>query len=194
MEQREGYWTGFHSEFDETFRAGVYSDIQVKPGSGPPIRAHKFLLATRSEILKTMLASDSCKAEPNDSISLPEFSHEELETFLEFLYRGDLGIEKFEKHFCSLFVAADKYGIPHLQQFSEQQLLKLLNPSNALKVLELSEVVSNETLKLAALKLIVLQYKEIVVTPSFDEFAKQNPHLGVQITRAALTYANEKKI
>ncbi|MCL7027691.1 hypothetical protein MKW94_018942, partial [Papaver nudicaule] len=144
--------------------------------------------AARSEILKTMLASDLCKAAPEDSISLPEFNHEELETFLEFLYRGDLATEKFEKHFCSLLIAADKYGIPHLQKFSEQQLLKLLNSSNALKVLELSEVVSNETLKVAALKFIVLQYREIVLTPSFDDFAKQKPHLGVQITRASLTY------
>ncbi|KAI3904286.1 hypothetical protein MKW92_013032 [Papaver armeniacum] len=141
-----------------------------------------------------MLQSDLCKAAPGDSISFPEFNHEELETFLEFLYQGDLVIEKFEKHFCSIMVAADKYDIPRLQNFSEKQLLKLLNSSNALKVLEVGDAVSNETLKLAALKLIVLEYKEIVLLPSFDEFAKQNPHLVVQITRASLTYSSEKRI
>ncbi|KAI3904287.1 hypothetical protein MKW92_013033 [Papaver armeniacum] len=141
-----------------------------------------------------MLESDLCKAAPGDSISLPEFNHEELETFLEFLYQGDLVVEKFEKHFCSLLIAADKYGIPHLQKFCEKQLLKLLNSSNALKVLEISDAVSNEILKLAALKLIVVQYKDIVLLPTFDEFAKQNPHLVVQITRASLSYSNEKRI
>ncbi|KAI3887631.1 hypothetical protein MKX03_031872 [Papaver bracteatum] len=154
------------------FPTGIYSDIQVKPSSGPPIHAHKVLLATRSEILKNMLASDWCKAAPEDSISLPEFSYEELDTFMEFLYRGDLAVEKFQKHCGSLLIAADKYDIAHLQKFSELQL----------------------TVKLAALKLIVLQYKEIVLTPSFEEFAKKNPHLMVQITRAALTYSSERRI
>ncbi|MCL7043307.1 hypothetical protein MKW94_007188 [Papaver nudicaule] len=185
MEQREG-WIGFHSDLEGAFREELYSDIAVKPGCGPPIRAHKFMLATRSEIL--------CKAAPEESISLPEFDHEELETFLEFLYRGDLAREQFEKHFCSLLIAADKYEIPHLQKFSEQQLLRMLNPSNALSILEISDIVLNETLRNAALKLIVLQYKEIVLTASFEEFAKQKPQLVVQITKAALTYASMKRI
>ncbi|KAI3916715.1 hypothetical protein MKW92_035306 [Papaver armeniacum] len=88
-------------------------------------------------------------------------------------------------------MAADKYGIPHLQNFCEHQLLKILNLSNALEILELSEVVSNETLKVAVLKSIVLKYKEIVLTPEFDEFAKQKPQLVVQITRASMvTYSS----
>ncbi|KAI3904285.1 hypothetical protein MKW92_013031 [Papaver armeniacum] len=165
MEDKED----FHSELADAFRKGIYSDIQVKPSSGPPIHAHKVLL--RSEILKNMLASDWCKAAPEDSISLPEFSSEELDTFMEFLYRGDLPVEKFQKHCGSLLIAADKYDIAHLQKFSELQLVKVLNSSNALKILEISDVVSNETVKLAALKLIVLQHKEIVLTPSFEEFA-----------------------
>ncbi|KAI3942832.1 hypothetical protein MKW92_015515 [Papaver armeniacum] len=138
-----------------------------------------------------MLASDLCKTAPDDFISLSEFDHEELETFLEFLYRGDLPTEKFKKHYYSLSIAADKYGIPHLQKFCEHQLLKILNLSNALEILELSEVVSNESLKVAVLKSIVLKYKEIVLTPEFDEFAKQKPQLVIQITRASMvTYSS----
>ncbi|KAI3860897.1 hypothetical protein MKX03_009654 [Papaver bracteatum] len=185
---------GFLVDLAVTFREGIHSDIKVKPGSGLAIPAHKFLLTTRSEIFKTMLASDTCKAEPSDSISLSEFNHEELKTFLEFLYRGNLAKEKFEKHFFSLSIAADKYVIPHLQKFCEQQLLNSLDSTNALKVLEISELCSNETLKLAALR-SVLQYKnEIFTSPYFEEFAKQNPHLMVHITRAFMTPPVEGKI
>ncbi|KAI3904289.1 hypothetical protein MKW92_013035 [Papaver armeniacum] len=175
-----------------TFREGIHSDIKVKPGRGRAIPAHKFLLAARSEIFKTMLASDTCKVAPNGSITLPEFSYEELKTFLEFLYRGNLAKEKFEKHFCTLTIAADKYVIPHLQKFCEQQILNMLDASNALKVLEISEVCSNETLKSAALDSILKYKNEIVLLPHFEEFARQNPHLMVHITRASLTYFNEK--
>ncbi|KAI3849754.1 hypothetical protein MKW98_026668 [Papaver atlanticum] len=190
MEDREG----FHRDLADAFSKGIPSDIQVMPSSGPSIGSHRILLATRSEILKNMLESDSCEAGPEDSINLPEFNHEELDTFLEFLYRGDLPTEKFQKHCCSLLKAASKYEILHLQNFSVQQLVKLLNSANALKIVEISDVVSNDTIKVAALKLIVQQYKEIVLPPSFEEFTKKNPHLAAQITRVALTYSSEKKI
>ncbi|KAI3849749.1 hypothetical protein MKW98_026663 [Papaver atlanticum] len=193
MEARE-VKEAFHSELADAFRKGIHSDVQVKPSSGPYIRAHRVLLATRSEILKNMLESDWCKAAPEDSISLPDFSHEELDTFLEFLCFGDLPTEKFQKHCITLLTAADKYDIGDLQKFSEQQLIKQLNSSNALKILEISDVVSNETIKLAALKLIVQQHKEIVLAPSFNVFAKKNPHLATEVARAALTYPTEKKI
>ncbi|KAI3849747.1 hypothetical protein MKW98_026661 [Papaver atlanticum] len=162
---------GFLSDLAVAFREKIHSDIKVKPGGrGRAIPAHKFLLAARSEIFKTMLASDTCKVAPAGSISLPEFSYEELKTFLEFLYGGSLAKEKFKKHFYTLTIAADKYVIPHLQKFCEQQILNMLDASNALKVLEISE------------------YKnEIVLLPHFEEFARQNPHLMVHITRASLT-------
>ncbi|XP_026416178.1 BTB/POZ domain-containing protein At3g56230-like [Papaver somniferum] len=190
MEDRES----FHSDLADAFRKGMYSDIQVKPSSGPSIRAYRILLATRSIILKNMLESDSCKIAPEEYINLPDFNHEELETFLEFLYHGDLPTEKFQKHCFSLLKAADKYDILHLQKFSEQQLVKVLNSANALEILEISDVVSNEKIKLAALKLIVQQFEEISLTPSFEEFAKKNSGLMIQTTRAAVTHSREKRI
>ncbi|KAI3993606.1 hypothetical protein MKX01_002619 [Papaver californicum] len=128
----------------------------------------QILLAPRSEVFKTMLASDLCKSVPIDSISLPEFNHEELETFLEFLYCGKLIKEKFDKHFYSPALAADKYVIPHLQTYCEQHILELLDSSNALKILEISEICSNEVLKVAALKSILSHSKEIYVSPGLE--------------------------
>ncbi|KAI3840836.1 hypothetical protein MKW92_033551 [Papaver armeniacum] len=165
-------------------REGSYSDIQIMPGNGPPIPAHRFLLATRSEVFKIMLASDLCKSAPINSVSLPEFNHGELETFLEFLYCGKLAKEKFDMHFFSLALAADKYVIPHLQTYCEHHILEVLDSSNALKILEISEICSNEVLKVAALKSILSHAKEIYFSPGFGEFARQNPHLMVHIARA----------
>ncbi|MCL7029336.1 hypothetical protein MKW94_009211 [Papaver nudicaule] len=167
-----------------TFREGSYSDIQVKPGNGPSIPAHRFLLATSSEVFKTMLASDMCKSAPVDSVSLPEFNHEELEAFLEFLYCGKVSREKFDKHFCSLALAADKYVIPHLHSYCEHHILKLLNPSNALKIMEVAEACSNEVLKAAALRSVLSNAKEIYFSPAYVEFSRRNPDLMVYITRA----------
>ncbi|KAI3961918.1 hypothetical protein MKW98_022123 [Papaver atlanticum] len=176
------------------FKEGIHTDILVESCTGPAIPAHRALLAIRSEVFKNMLAADTCKAAPTDSISLKEFNHEELEAFLEFLYCGNLGKEKFEKHYYSLAVAADKYAIPYLQKFCELEILKLLDSSNALKVLEVSDVCSNQTLKIAALEYIIKRTEELVLPPTYDEFAAKNPHLMANFNMACFILLKEKKL
>ncbi|XP_026428271.1 BTB/POZ domain-containing protein At1g01640-like [Papaver somniferum] len=192
-EKQEGL-IGFLGGFAIAFKEATHTDILVEPCNGPAIPAHRALLATRSEVFKNMLAADTCKAAPADSISLREFNHEELEAFVEFPYCGNLGKEKFEKHFYSLTVAADKYAIPYLQKFCEREILKLIDSSNALKVLEVSDVCSNQTLKIAALEYIIKHTEELVLSPTFDEFAAKNPHLMANCNRACFILLKEKKL
>ncbi|KAI3872455.1 hypothetical protein MKX03_023195 [Papaver bracteatum] len=177
MKQREERWINYLGGLATAFTEEIHSDIQVKPGDGPSVPAHKFLLATRSEVFKHMLSSDACKSAQIDSVCLPEFNHEELQTFLEFLYCGNLAKEKFEMHYYCLALASHKYAIPHLEKFCEEHILKLIDSSNALKVLEISEICSNETLRVAALQMIIDHKEEIICAPSFEEFAIQNPRL-----------------
>ncbi|KAI3872454.1 hypothetical protein MKX03_023194 [Papaver bracteatum] len=179
---REKRWINYLGGLAAAFTEESHSDIQVKPGDGPSIPAHKFLLATRSEVFKHMLSSDACKSAQIDSVCLPEFNHEQLQTFLELLYCGNLAKEKFEMHYYCLALASHKYAIPHLEKFCEENILKLINSSNALKVLEISEICSNETLRVAALQMIIDHKKEIICAPSFEEFVTKNPHLVVHIT------------
>ncbi|XP_007011198.2 PREDICTED: BTB/POZ domain-containing protein At3g56230 isoform X2 [Theobroma cacao] len=177
------------------FRDQIHTDIQLKPGNhGPCIPAHRALLAARSEIFRNMLDSDGCKAPPSDTITLPELNTEELESLLEFLYSGNLPFDKLEKHVYSLFVAADKYEIPYLQEFCERFLLSSLNASNVLEILEISDVCSNKTLKETALNFIVRNMEDVVFSAKYEVFAPKNPHLGVQITRAFLMDSKSKRI
>ncbi|KAK9699965.1 hypothetical protein RND81_08G207500 [Saponaria officinalis] len=175
----------FVGDFEVAFKNQMHTDILVNPGyNGPPIPAHRALLAAKSEIFKNMLDSDGCKEAPNDAITLPELNHDELESLLEFLYSGRLPNDKVEKHVYSLYIAADKYMIPFLQKFCEKQMLRALSSSNALDVLQISDVCSNITLKDIALNFIVKNMEDILFTPKFETFALKNAHLSVQITRA----------
>ncbi|XP_008799863.2 BTB/POZ domain-containing protein At1g01640-like [Phoenix dactylifera] len=174
-------------------RDGIHTDIMVKPGTGAPIAAHRALLATKSEIFRTMLGSDVCKAPAEDTISLSELSHDELKCLLEFLYAGCLPKGSADKHLYSMLVAADKYDIPFLRKVCEHQILDSMDSSNALDILEVSEVCSNRMLKDHAMNSVVRHVEDVVFSTRYDEFALKNARLCVEITRAFLREMKDKK-
>ncbi|XVF82123.1 hypothetical protein PTKIN_Ptkin16aG0019600 [Pterospermum kingtungense] len=172
----------------------IHNDIQLKPDyNGPSIPAHRALLAARSEIFRNILDPDDCKAPPSDTITLPELNTEELESFLEFLYSGKLPLDKLEKHFYSLFLVADKYEIPYLQDFCERFMLSSLNVGNVLEILEISGVCSSKILKETALNFIVRNMEDVVFSSKYEGFAPKNPHLCVQITKAFFNGCQSQK-
>ncbi|KAM1069701.1 hypothetical protein ACFX13_001620 [Malus domestica] len=155
------------------------SDLLVHPGDniGPPIRAHKIILATRSKILDTITPDSS------QSITLPEMTnHEELESLLEFLYHGQLPEERFSKHIYSLTLAAQKYKIAYLEELCGRHL----NLSNVLDVLELADSRASKRLKMNALEYIAEHKSEVVSSNKFDTFAMKHPHLCLQILKDSL--------
>ncbi|XP_047946019.1 BTB/POZ domain-containing protein At3g56230-like [Salvia hispanica] len=183
------------SGFATALKDQIHTDIQVMAGDNePPIPAHRGLFAMRSTIFCNMLDSDECKAPANQTITLPELNHEELEALLEFLYSGSVPKEKMEKHVCSLVLAAYKYEIPFLQKFCENEMLGSLNLSNVLNILEISDTCNNKNLKETTLNFIVRNVEEIVFSPGFDDFALKNPHLNTEITRASITNNKKRKI
>ncbi|KAH6805509.1 hypothetical protein C2S53_015705 [Perilla frutescens var. hirtella] len=194
MEEELNEKINYLSGFAAALRDQIHTDIQVHPGNNEPsIPAHRALLAARSAIFRNVLDWDECKAPANQTITLAEMNHEEVESLLEFLYSGSLPKEKMEKHVYSLSIAADKYEIPFLQKFCEHQMLGSLNSSNALDILEISDTCSNQNLKETALNFIVRNMEDVVFSARFDAFALKNPHLTVQITRASFMDIRNRK-
>ncbi|ESQ44460.1 hypothetical protein EUTSA_v10006174mg [Eutrema salsugineum] len=162
----------FLSSFVSGFKEQLHADILLKPGDeGPPIPAHRALLASKSEIFKNILDSDECKTAPEYAITLQELNSEELQALLEFLYTGTLASDKLEKHVYALFLAADNS----------------LNTSSVLDVLDVSDLGSSKMLKETALGFVVRNMDEIVFSDKYEAFSQKNQHLCVQITRAFLS-------
>ncbi|XVF82110.1 hypothetical protein PTKIN_Ptkin16aG0018300 [Pterospermum kingtungense] len=150
--------------------------------------------ATRSEIFKNMLDSDSFKAAPSNTMTVPELNSEELESLLEFLYSGSLPLEKLEKHVYPLFIAAQKYQIPYLHEFCQCYMLNSLNASSVLDVLETSEVCSNKGLKEIALNFIFKNTEAVVLSDKYEALAAKNPQLCMQITKEFFMHARTDKV
>ncbi|KAF8706966.1 hypothetical protein HU200_030491 [Digitaria exilis] len=166
---------------------GIHTDIVVKPGTGPPIPAHKAILAARSEVFRHMLSGDSqCKAAAGESFSLPELSHDELSILLSFLYAGVLHQKVPERHLHALLVAGDKYDVPFLRRACEARLAAAVEPRNVLRTLEVADLSSSEVLRERAMDTVLEHAEQVVFSPEYDEFAVRNAGLCVEITRALL--------
>ncbi|CAH8337529.1 unnamed protein product [Eruca vesicaria subsp. sativa] len=113
------------------------------------IAAHKIILAARSKVFATMFESDKIKSWiVEETITLSDLKHDELEVFVEFCYAGEsMPPEKLKKHAMSLYRAADKYEIPYLRDLCRNQIMSSINASNAFEILELSRVPLDETLR-----------------------------------------------
>ncbi|CAL9246179.1 unnamed protein product [Arabidopsis halleri] len=184
----------FLSSFVSGFKEQLHADILLKPGDdGPPIPAHRALLASKSEIFKNILDSDGCKTAPEYAITLQELNSEQLQALLEFLYTGTLASDKLEKHIYALFLAADKYMIHYLQELCEQYMLSSLDISSVLDVLDVSDLGSSKTLKEACLRFVMRNMDDVVFSDKYEVFSQKNQHLCVEITRAFLMETRSKR-
>lgn len=168
------------------FHEELHPDVELVPKNGPPIHAHRVVMATKSSVFKSMFEADECKGIHTGAIPIPEMSHDELRCLLEFLYSGSISEEKIEQHGHVLFIAADKYNIPFLSKICEAHISNSINPSNVLDVLELATMCSATSLKEIAVNTIVKHHDEIIFTEKYEGFALRNALLSVEITKALL--------
>ncbi|CAN7061316.1 unnamed protein product [Brassica rapa subsp. trilocularis] len=126
-----------------------------------------------------------------ETVTFSELKHEELEAFVKFIYSDGSGLSAKEKeHVRSLYVTADKYEIPHLRDLCRNELVKSLNLSNALEVLELSLIPLDNALHDAAFCYIINNLKTIANSLEFKLFATRNTDLTVEIIRAYMARRN----
>ncbi|XP_019097596.1 PREDICTED: BTB/POZ domain-containing protein At5g48510-like [Camelina sativa] len=123
---KEHFSGGLAKVLAEQWQVDVRLKAVNSDDEGSAISAHKLILASRSEVFKKMLESDELKtsAKQVETITLSDMKQEELEAFVEFIYSdGSMLSEKVKKHARSLYLAADKYEIPHLRDLCRTQLI-----------------------------------------------------------------------
>ncbi|WZY82147.1 hypothetical protein YC2023_028531 [Brassica napus] len=189
---KEIFLSGLKKLFEEQWQP----DVLLKAGNsdkGATISAHKLVLASRSVVLKKIMESDEFKASSKlETVTFSEMKHEELEALVEFMYcvDGSICLESLKKHVGSLYLAADKYEIPHLRDLCRNQLKSSLNSSNALNTFELAQIPFDKALNDAAFTTIKNNINTIANSAEFKLFVVNNPYLSVEIMKAFLVQPN----
>lgn len=138
-------------------------------------------MARSKVFIRNILESDDFKASlSKETITLSEMKHDELETFLEFIYNGSLSDTKMMQHVHVLYLAADKYEIPHLQDLCRNQLIGSKNITNVFDVLELAKIHSDKILEHEVSEFIISHMEGISFSSKFMSFVDSNPALTVQ--------------
>ncbi|KAF3577900.1 hypothetical protein DY000_02035387 [Brassica cretica] len=115
----------------------------------------------------------NCKNSVEKSITIPDMSYEELKALLEFFYCGILS--PTSKHTRALYLAADKYEIPYLQELCRDHLISTTSVSNILDILEMYTILSDNHLKGWATFFVVSHMEKIVNSNGYKSFVQQNP-------------------
>ncbi|KAH7443129.1 hypothetical protein KP509_02G021100 [Ceratopteris richardii] len=162
----------------------LYADIEQVTDEGLSLRAHKVVLSFGSGVFRSMLEN---KFIPRKGLRrrVPDLDHYELKGLVEFIYSGQLTPETLKGHSKSLIVVADKYDVPQLMNICEAYLLETLYTENAVGILELSVRLSSPAvLENAALDVILKNWKSIIFSNEYEEFALKNPPLALKVLRS----------
>ena len=100
---------------------------------------------------------------------------------LEYLYTDQLEVSV--DFALELFSAADLFDIPRLQSMCEKAILESIDIDNAATILLEADLHSAKTLRSKALKYILKHFELVSKSPAFEEMARSNVELVVEILK-----------
>lgn len=87
------YSANFMSAFEESFNNGLMTDVTLFLDDGRNIKCHKMVLAATSEYFREIFMESSCK---HPMVFLNNIEYSEMKAILEYMYRGEVNVEKEE--------------------------------------------------------------------------------------------------
>jgi hypothetical protein len=143
------------------------------------IHAHKLMLV-RCNYFRAMLTGSMMES-TSSSIHLVDVSYPIFLSILEYLYTDKLDIQL--ERAMELFAAADLFGIPRLQSMCEQKMLQSIHADNAATIFHAADDHCATLLRSKALNFILKHFEEVSKSQGFEEMARNNVDLVVEILR-----------
>jgi hypothetical protein len=150
-----------------------------------PIKAHRSILMSRSEVFKAVLTSEEFKMRLQDmrsrnrgTIALTTPMHKDsFLAFIQFLYTAELKPEILKNHASELMTASVQYKIPILKSRCEDYIVNNVTPENAIAYLNVAHQCNSEAIYKAAVKQMYTNPKGIVGSNNYETMYKTNPEV-----------------
>jgi len=160
------------TSFLNLLNTGGFSDVILRVGK-EIVKAHKCILASRSEKLNAMFNSNLLEAN-TDEVFISYDKPELFKLMLSWIYCGEIKFPEDIFEVFDLMLLADEYLIPDLKEKCEEDMLAKLDEANILQILLLSE-------KHPMVNPVVIDKCKTIFIEEFDKVYKLNPDLEQQI-------------
>jgi len=137
-------------DFQTLFLSKDHADVIIRCGD-KVFDCHKVILASRSQVFKTMLEADM-KEKMSGEIEIKNMDHEVLDDLLKYIYSGVA--PNIDAHSQKLFAAADQYQLEKLKELCELKLCSRFDVSNCIDLLILGDLYNAQKLKASALEFV----------------------------------------
>jgi len=146
---------------------------------------HKLVLASRSEVFKSMLITSKMSETTSGEIKITDITADTMHNFLFFLYHGGLDPTKITG---SLLMAAEKYEVLDLVSYCVKTLTESLNEENVIDVMISAHLVNQKTLFYRASQYIFKNSlkEKIKKTDQFKDFQKMYPAQALEMLTSAM--------
>ena len=166
---------GLSSHLDGLFNSMQFSDVSFNI-CGREFRAHKIILATRSEVFAAMFKHPT-KENSNNQVKIEDIEPEVFDQLLRFIYTGRVSTATMESMVANLFIAADKYLLGELKKECENYMLHHMSPDYCLVLLLHGDLQKpTELLKEAATFFRRLP-SQVTATERWEKMKQENPVL-----------------
>ncbi|KFM75398.1 TD and POZ domain-containing protein 1, partial [Stegodyphus mimosarum] len=141
---------------------------------GAEIRAHKAVLAARSEYFRIWESTG------NSKLVIHGIKSAVMEAVLYYIYTGQMREMRLELA-LDMLTASRKFRIPHLELMIIEFLQDNIDADNVTDILLWSEDLNLKDLKQTALKFVSSNYSEVVKTDKWNVMLRLNPHIAREI-------------
>lgn len=156
--------------FSALFKSSLHTDAKIscpvdqtdEKSARIELKAHKSILAARSEVFRAML-NDAAKSSEAESgvIKVDDVDAPVMEALVEFIYTDRSSIKNSAKALLQLLVAADAYDLTTLKQLCENELSHRLDVSTVIDVALLADRHSAMTLRSRAIDFVKMNGEAI---------------------------------
>ena len=156
----------------------LFADV-VFVVDGEHISGHKVILA-RCSYFRAMF--ESAMAERAKShIEIHDVPVTVFKTVVSYLYTDEVA-DPLEDP-MGIFSAADRFGIDRLKRICEQSILSSISNETACTILQAADTVNAAMLRKRAIEYILRHYDSVVKTTGFEDLARRNIELTLEIIR-----------
>jgi len=147
------------STSSKIFEQKSFTDFEII-SDGKSYPCHKAFLSAASPVFKGMIES-GMKESLNSTLVWESFPEDVINSFLRFIYTGDMDEKIMSENCVTFFELGEKYVMEDLKGVAEQAMISSLNPENMISFFKAGQMLRGESIRASAKTFICRNIKNV---------------------------------